>query len=192
MQTDDPQPWSSSMTNTPDPRRARLPRALAGPMPAYGMRRASLRPRVAAAGASERMPICLFGSRDALVAEILQVIAADPAALLTERFQPAPGGGTGQFLRAAGAALSGAESRPALRIRREPASAAGREGGAAGAVAQARADGLLASVQGCLAAPDAAALAPTRLESLVVLQQTGHAATAARGPERLAARGGED
>ncbi len=72
----------------PDPKKTALLSALADHVLAHGLNTASLRPMAAAAGTSDRMLIYHFGSKDGLIAELLDHLAAQMALGLDAAIPP--------------------------------------------------------------------------------------------------------
>lgn len=74
----------------PKPDKTTLLSALAAHVLKNGLNTASLRPMAAAAGTSDRMLIYHFGSKEALIAELLEFLAAQMASGLDAALPPTP------------------------------------------------------------------------------------------------------
>lgn len=72
----------------PKPDKSTLLAALAGHVLEHGLNTASLRPMAAAAGTSDRMLIYHFGTKDALIAELLEFLAIQMSAGLEAVLPP--------------------------------------------------------------------------------------------------------
>lgn len=164
----------------------------------HGLGTASLRPLAKAAGTSDRMLIYHFGSKDGVVAALLQALAGDLARRLDAALPAAPAASTGSLL----AELVALVRQPALRrhfaLWFDILSMAGQAGGGAPrATATAILGGFRDWVAARLPAGEAdpagtAALLLTLVEGAVVLQAAGHAATVDLAVQRLLSSAGRE
>jgi AcrR family transcriptional regulator len=82
--------WSNVEVAKAEDRRITLLDRLADHILAHGLSASSLRPLAKAAGTSDRMLLYYFPDKDALVAAVLEVVAARMVALLDARRAPGP------------------------------------------------------------------------------------------------------
>jgi AcrR family transcriptional regulator len=139
----------------------------------HGLQTATLRPLAAAAGTSDRMLIYHFGSRDALLGEVLGHLTADLGARLAAGLGTATSLGSTVFLSRVWAVASAPALRPYMRIWLELAAVASREQGARLDLARGIVDFFLGWVRARLVRPDDAELVLVLFEGLLVLQEAG-------------------
>ncbi|MEJ6397870.1 TetR/AcrR family transcriptional regulator [Yoonia sp. 208BN28-4] len=152
---------------------------------AHGLQTASLRPLAKAAGTSDRMLIYHFGSKEALVDDVLHYIADRMAHDLTALLTDQRSRSAGALLENLWQAAQSETMRPTMRIWLELVAIASREGGAKANVADQIVTGFLDWTAAHLTDPEDAPFVLTQFEGLLVLQEAGHAATAATGLKRL-------
>jgi AcrR family transcriptional regulator len=149
----------------------------------HGLNTASLRPLAQAAGTSDRMLIYYFGSKDALIAALLEHLAARMAAGLSHALPPGRASSLGAAVAEVVALMRTSAFRPYSRVWLDIVSAAGQGGAAHGAAGHAVMQGFLAWIGARLPEhlpdPDGAArLALTLVEGVLVMDAVGHAETA--------------
>jgi len=164
-------------------KRARMLASMADHVLAHGVRASSLRPLAAAAGTSDRMLVYHFGSREALLAEVLQRIAADFAARFGARLAAAGVKDAADLLTETRAALRDPAIAPPLRVWLEllalPDAARAPFEPVLGAIA----DGMADLVRRHEPDPARAALVFALVEGLVVLDRAGRPGIADRALE---------
>ena len=168
-----------------DQKRQILLQKLAEHVLQHGLHSASLRPLAAAAGTSDRMLIYYFGSKDGMLAELLQLMATKLAQELTQRFDNQGKRATATFLRDLWTVVQSEELRPILRIWLEVAAVASREGGTKISIAKAIGDQFLLWLRSQLAHPADAEFTLTFLEGMLVLGEVGHSHSVFAALDRL-------
>ena len=178
----------------PRPDRTVLLSALADHVLEEGLNTASLRPMAAAAGMSDRMLLYHFGSKDALVAALLEHLAAQARAGLDAALPPVPFESEGDLVAAVVGLLRSEPFRPYVRVWLDIVSAAAQGGAdhrrAGGTIMDAYLDWIaLRHPGGRDAAPRVLAL----VEGVLVLDAVGRsdiADAAAGGPTPPGGSGG--
>ncbi|MDG4647940.1 TetR/AcrR family transcriptional regulator [Roseibacterium sp. SDUM158017] len=175
----------------PKPDLTALLDAMADHVLTHGLNTASLRPLARTAGTSDRMLVYHFGSKEGLVAALLQHLASRMANGLTAALPP------GRAESVAGAvaeivALMRTEAfRPYARVWLDIVSASGQGGTAHRAAGHAVIDGFLSWIAGRLPERDGggaedARLALTLIEGTLVMDAVGQSDTADRAVARMA------
>jgi len=157
----------------------------------HGLQNVSLRPLAKAADTSDRMLIYHFGSKDALLAAIMQCIAAQMVAGLNDAFADAGPKTAADLLTAVWDIAQAPETRPVMRIWLELTSMAARDDGVAQEVAKSIATGFLKWTRTHLKDPTLAPLVLTHFEGLLVMQEAGRTDVAAESVATLCIRLGD-
>jgi AcrR family transcriptional regulator len=169
----------------PKPDKSALLNALAAHVLSHGLNTASLRPLAKSAGTSDRMLIYHFGSKDALVAELLDHLASQMTLGLNAALPQARFDSVGACLQTVVTLMRQPEFAPYARVWLDIISAA-RHGAADHAVAGARViDGFLLWIEarlpdGLEAPSEAARLLLTLIEGTLIMDAVGHEETADR------------
>lgn len=163
----------------PKPDKQSLLAALAAHVLEHGLNTASLRPMAAAAGTSDRMLIYHFGSKDALIAELLEYLAAQMAAGLDAALPASPFVSEAELVGQVVALMRSEPFRPYGRVWLDIISASGQGQGAhlaaGGKIIEAYLDWLAARH------PEGRARAPfllTLIEGILVMDAVGQSAIA--------------
>ena len=173
----------------PKPDKTTLLRALAAYVLEHGLNTASLRPMAAAAGTSDRMLIYHFGTKEALIAEILEFLAVQMADGLDAALPQAPFESEQALVRQVVALMRSEPFRPCSRVWLDIVSAA-----AQGQAAHVEAGGkIIDAFRDWLAArhPDGAARASallTLIEGIIVMDAVGRGDVADAAMAALPAR----
>jgi AcrR family transcriptional regulator len=159
-----------STLNKPD-----LLAAMAAHVRAHGLAGASLRPLARAAGTSDRMLIYHFGSKDALIAALLDQLTAEILSACDAALPARPAATEAATLAAALALWRTPTFRPYLRVWFDILSGAARGEAAHAAAARRIAEGQLGWIAGRLpaAAGDRAAGVLVALQGALVLDAAG-------------------
>ena len=172
------------------PIKSTLLEAMAAYVLENGLNAASLRPLARAAGTSDRMLIYHFGSKDALIAELLRFLAADLAARLSEALPPRRAATDRQCLTEIVVLLRSEPVGRYMRVWLEIIASAAHGDEASAQTGHAMIGGFLDWIKGRLpddcADPDTTAAAMlTLVEGILVMDTAGHAATADRAIDAL-------
>lgn len=163
----------------PKPDKDSLLAALAAHVLAHGLNTASLRPMAAAAGTSDRMLIYHFGSKDALIAELLEFLAAQMAVGLDAALPPQPFESDRALVLQVVQLMRSEPFQPYTRVWLDIISASGQGQAAHQAAGKAIIDAFLAWV--AARHPEGAARAPfllTLIEGILVMDAVGQPKTA--------------
>lgn len=153
--------------------------ALSGHVLTHGLNTASLRPMAAAANTSDRMLIYHFGSKDALISELLEFLAQRMAAGLDDALPERRYDTEAALVRDVLALMRSDPFRPYVRVWFDIVSAAAQGSAAHLGAGRAIMDVFLDWT--ARRHPDGAAAAPralTLIEGCLVMDAVGHAATA--------------
>ena len=161
------------MRSRSDEKRAAWLAAMARHVLANGVQSASLRPLAAAAGTSDRMLVYHFGSRERLLGEVLQHIAARLGARMTAAFDAAKVDGPAQALDAARDVMAEAEVRAGLRIWLELLSLSPEQRAPFEAISSAIAQGFLGLIRRYVPDAEDAITVLAMIEGVLVLQEAG-------------------
>jgi AcrR family transcriptional regulator len=167
----------------PKPDRSLMLDAMADHVLGHGLNTASLRPLAQAAGTSDRMLIYHFGSKDALIAALLEHLAARMAAGLSSALPPRRTASVGEAVAEVVALMRMPAFSPYCSLWLDIVSASGQGGAAHGAAGHGVMESFLTWIAGRLPEdlPDpegAAQLALTLVEGALVMDAVGHKATA--------------